>query len=240
MTSTTAHRQSGNAHQISVSDAARRPGRIDEAFKRARRHSGRVRKLKFVLPLVALAMVVAFVGKSWLATPEGVSVSLGGTAIENGRLVMSDPKLDGFTSDNRPYSMTAARAIQDIGAASSIDLEGISAKLPFNEENWITVVADTGVLDRGANSLDLDSEITVKTDTGVTALLQSAEVDMEAGTLVTDEPVDITFDGTHISAESLAVRDKGSVMIFERRVRVNIDGKRLETASRGDMSSDEN
>lgn len=240
MTTSTAHRPAARTKHHEVGDAAQRRRRVDAAFRSALRHSGHVRMLKLALPLVALAMVVVFVGKSWLAAPEGVSVSLGRTAIQNGRLVMADPKLDGFTADNRPYTMTAERAIQDIGGGAEIDLEGISARLPFDEKNWITVVADTGVLNREASKLKLDSEITVKTDTGVTAVLQSANVDMDAGSLVTDKPVDIRLDGTHIRADSMTVREKGDVMIFERRVRVNIDGERLQTASRGDMSSDEN
>lgn len=240
MAISTAHRQAARTRHHEVSDATQRRSHVDAAFRSALRHSGRVRLLKLALPLVALAMVVIFVGKSWLATPDGVSVSLGGTGIQNGRLVMADPKIDGFTADNRPYTMTAARAIQDIGGGTEIDLEGISARLPFDEENWITVVADTGVLDREASKLELDSEITVKTDTGVTAVLQSAMVDMEAGSLVTEKPVDIALDGTQIRADSMTVRDKGDVMIFEGRVRVNIDGERLQTASRGDVSSDEN
>lgn len=205
-------------------------GRVEEAFRRARRHSEHVRTLKVVLPALAALMVVIFVARSWLSTPDGVAIDLGGTAVEDGRLVMSDPKLDGFTKDNRAYSMTAQRAIQDIGDATSIDLEGISARLPFEVKNWVTITAEQGTFNREANTLDIDSNITATSDTGVTAVLQSALVDIGAGSLSTDNPVDIALDGARIMADSMTVTDRGAVLLFEDRVRVEIDAKKLQTA----------
>lgn len=241
LTQSAAHRPTGASRQAASPAHAPAPsGRVEDAFDRARRHSGRVRLLKLALPAAALLMIAGFVGKSWLSAPPGVSVDLGATAIENGRLVMADPRLDGFTSDNRSYTMTAARAIQDIGGDGRIDLEEIDARLPFDESNWLTVAARTGSLDRQANTLALDNEITFTTDSGITAHLKSATVDMAAGSLDTADPVDITLEGARIEADSLSVRDRGAVMIFENRVRMEIDGKRLQTAATPDGGTDEN
>lgn len=215
-------------------------GRVEQAFRRARRHSAHVRLLKFGLPVAALVMVAAFAGQSWISSVVPDAVSIGGAAIESGRLVMADPKLEGVTSQNRAYSMTADRAIQDIGAADRVDLEGIRARLPFESDNWIEVGASKGTFDRTANTLDIDSEVTVKTDTGITALLKSARLDIGAGNLDTDDPVDISMDGTRVLADSLSVRDKGAVMVFQNRVRVVIDAKRLQTAANDDGAGNEN
>lgn len=202
--------------------------RVEAAFTEARRHSGRVRMLKFVLPVAAVAMIVAFAGKSWLAAPGGAPFDPGSLAIEGGRLVMSDPRLDGVTGRaDRPYTMTATRAIQDIGASGRIDLEGIDARIPVDEKGWMTVTAPTGIFDRDANRLDINSELTIIGDDGLKAVLQSAVVDVAAGNLDTADPVDITLDGAHITADSMTVRDKGSVLIFENRVRMKIEGGRL-------------
>lgn len=227
----TAGHTAGKAHPAAPQRAAR-DRRVEEAFTQARRHSGRVRMLKFVLPLAAVAMIAAFAARSWLAAPGNLPVDLGALAIEGGRLVMSDPRLDGITgSQGRPYSMTAARAIQDIGTGGRIDLEGIDARLPIDDSGWMTVTAPTGVFDREANRLDIDSELTMTTDDGMKAVLKSAVLDIAAGSLDTADPVDITLDGAHITADSMAVRDKGAVLIFENRVRMRIDGGRLGGAA---------
>lgn len=237
MTSLAAHRPD-NAPR----EAARPASRAEKAFERARRHSGRVRVLKLLLPAAAILMTAVFVGKSWLASPiAGVSVNFGGTIIEDGRLVMAEPRLDGFTGDDRPYSMSAARAIQDIGASGRIDLEEIDARLPFEADKWMTVAARSGTYDRDANTLDIDSEIRVVTDTGITALLKSATVDMGRGSLATDDPVDITLDGARIEAESMRVSEGGAVMVFENRVRMQMDPARMQTAgTAADGGSDGN
>lgn len=238
MSRNVAHHHVGTAHPAGSGIPAE--SRVDLAFRKARRHSDIVRTLKVGLPIAAMAMMIAFAARSWVATVVPAEVQFGGAAIESGRLVMADPKLEGFTSDNRQYRMTAERAIQDIGSADRVDLEGIKARLPFDKSNWIHVRAPTGTFDRAANTLDLEDNLTFRTDTGITALLKSAKVDISAGNLDTPDPVDITMEGTHIAADSLSVRDKGAVMLFQNRVRVVIDAKRLQTASTGEDITNEN
>lgn len=208
---------------------APQPDRVERAFANARRHSHRVRMLKFVLPAAAVLMVALFAGWTWLASPGGLSIDISASGIKDGRVVMADPRMEGFTGDNRPYTMTATRAIQDIGGGR-IDLEQIDARLPFDEEGWMTVAAAAGVYDSDADTLDLDTDIKVVTSRGVTALLRTAAVDMAGGSMSTDEPVNITMDGTRIEADSMIVRENGAVMIFDRRVRVEIDADRVRAA----------
>jgi lipopolysaccharide export system protein LptC len=217
-----------------------RASRVEAAFSHAQRHSRRVRVLKIVLPTLAVMATVGFFATSWLATPLGVSFDLGATAIEDGRIVMSDPRLDGFTGNDRPYSMAASRAMQDLGNTNIIDLEGIEAKLPFDDANWVNIAAKSGTLDRTANTLNLNDKIELSTDTGITAVLQSAKVDFRGGNLDSDTPVDITLSGARIEADSFQVRDRGAVMIFDKRVRMEIEPQRLQTAKSGEGGANEN
>jgi lipopolysaccharide export system protein LptC len=207
---------------------AARDRRVERAFVQARRHSGRVRMLKVGLPVAAVLMIAGFAGKSWLSLPADIPIDLRALAIEDGRLVMTDPRLDGLTGrDGRPYSMTAARAVQDIGMSGRIDLEGIDARLPVDEKGWMNVTAPTGVFDREANRLDIDSELIVTSEDGMKAVFQSAVVDITTGSLQTADPVDISLEGAHITADSMSVRDKGAVLVFENRVRMQIEAGRL-------------
>lgn len=225
-----ARTDTGRTRRPAQADAPR-ARRVERAFSDARRHSRRVRLLKRALPVAALLMIVAFAGRSWLWTPQALPIDLGTLAIENGRLVMTDPRLDGLTGrDGRPYSMTATRAVQDIGMSGRIDLEGIDARLPVDKAGWMSVSAASGVFDREANRLAIDSELTMTSDDGMKAVLRSAVVDIASGSLETADPVDISLDGAHISADSMSVRDKGAVLVFENRVRMTIEGGRLRGA----------
>jgi lipopolysaccharide export system protein LptC len=203
--------------------------RVD-AFGRAQRHSRRVRVLKFAVPLVAAMIAVAFPVYSYLAAPVSISVQPDGSSFAGGKLVMANPKLNGFTKQKLPYSLTALRAIQDVGKQGIIDLEGINAKLPIGTDNVASVNATRGIYNRDANTMNLTSDVAVTTTDGMEAKFKSVFLDMGKGTMKTDDPVEVSRGGSRITADSMSVQDNGKVLIFEKRVRVNIDPASLKAA----------
>jgi lipopolysaccharide export system protein LptC len=203
--------------------------RVD-AFGLARRHSRRVRVLKFAVPLIAAVIAVAFPVYSYLAAPVSISVQADGSAFADGKLVMANPKLNGFTKQKLPYSLTALRAIQDVGKQGIIDLEGINAKLPLAADNVASVNATRGIYNRDGNTMNLTSDVTVTTTDGVEAKFKSVFLDMGKGTMKTDDPVDVSRGGSRITADSMSVQENGRVLVFENRVRVNIDPASLKAA----------
>nr|WP_319023060.1 LPS export ABC transporter periplasmic protein LptC [Mesorhizobium sp. B1-1-8] len=205
-------------------------GTRGDAFDRAQRHSRRVRVLKFAVPLLAAAIAVAFPVYSYLAAPVSVSIQTDGSAFSDGKLVMANPKLNGFTKQKLPYSLTATRATQDVGKQAIIDLEGIKAKLPVATDNVVAVNASHGIYNRDANTMDLTSDVTVTTTDGVEAKFKSIFLDMGKGSMKTSNPVDVSRNGSRITADSMSVEGNGNVVVFENRVRVNIDPAGLKAA----------
>lgn len=197
-------------------------GPAGDAFAAARRHSRRVQVLKAALPAGAVLVTSAFFLWSWLATPPDTGVSVDGAAFTGGKLVMANPKLDGFSKDNQPYSMTAARAVQDIKSMGVIALEDINAKLPVTAGNIADVTADAGIYDRDNNTLAFTTPLEVTTTDGMKAVLKTAFMDLTAGSLRTADPVDIILNGSHITADSFSASDHGKVLVFEKRVRMTI------------------
>ncbi|EEY08634.1 conserved hypothetical protein, partial [Brucella pinnipedialis M163/99/10] len=196
--------------------------KADSLFHAAQRHSVRVRVLKTALPVAAIALAAVFSWYTFLATPASsvkVEVNTGG---ETGKLVMKSPHLNGYTKDNRPYSMTAAKATQDVKNSGAITLEGISARLPVGEKGHATVEAASGVYDNANGRLQLDKDFTVTTDNGLRAQLHSADVNLKSGQIATDKPVDIRNGTTHILADSMQVKDNGKVLIFENNVHMTV------------------
>jgi lipopolysaccharide export system protein LptC len=213
---------------------SRTGGRADDAFAGALRHSRRVRFFKIALPLVAGVIALVFAGYSWLLSPAGISIDLDGTAIRDGKLVMANPKMSGFTKDNLPYALNASRAIQDLSRTGGIALEEIDAKFPIAADKWAHVRAASGVYDDSGNTLNITSPVTFQTTDGLTARLRSAQVDIAAGELKTSDPVEIEQEGATITADSLDVRDKGKVFVFENRVRMTLDPSLMRTAQAGE------
>jgi lipopolysaccharide export system protein LptC len=198
-------------------DAERR-----KAFASARIHSRVVRFLKFALPASAVAMVAAFIVHSWLSAPVVAAVEVRETKIVSGKLVMSAPRLEGFTKDNLAYSLSAKRAVQGIKNTSVFELEGIEAKLPIDADTWAVVKATRGIYDRDKNTIDFKSKVTVSTTDGMAATFTKAFYDIGKGELKTSEPVAIKLNGTDIAADGMTVLENGKVLIFENRVRMEI------------------
>lgn len=196
---------------------------LADAFGKAQRHSRRVRALKFVLPLTAGIIALAFPTYSYLVTPRVPPVKAEDTAFSDGKLVMSNPKLAGYTKENLPYAMSAARAVQDLSDENLIGLEGIDAKLPINASTSAVVKAANGTFDRAHNTLELRKDIKVTTSDGMVMTLQSVFLDMSKGTMKTGDPVDIRGEGSHIRSDTMSALNNGKTLVFEKRVRVDID-----------------
>ncbi|PYE89365.1 LPS export ABC transporter periplasmic protein LptC [Phyllobacterium leguminum] len=214
------------------SDTAQTSGRMNfgaseknaAIFHSAQRHSGRVRVLKTVLPIAAIAIAGVFSWFTFFSTSSGpVKVEVGGTGAESGKLVMTNPTLDGFTKDNRPYTMTASKATQDVSKEGVVSLENIDAELPLGADQRATIEAKSGVYDNANMRLQLDKDFTVTTTGGLTAKMKSADVNMSTGRITTDQPVDIRDGNTHISADKMQIRENGKVMVFENKVKLVID-----------------
>ena len=198
--------------------------KADALFHAAQRHSVRVRVLKTALPVAVIIVGAVFSWYTFLATPNTpvkVEVNNGG---ESGKLVMTSPHLNGYTTDNRPYSMTAAKATQDAKNSGAISLEGISAELPVGEKGTARIEATFGVYDNANGRLQLDKDFTVTTDEGLHAVLHSADINLKSGQITTDKPVDIRSGNTHILADGMQVKDNGKVLIFENKVQMTVDG----------------
>jgi len=64
--------------------------------------------------------------------------------------------------------------------------------------------------------------------------LKSAFLDIGKGIMKTDDPVDITRNGSRVTSDTMTVQDNGKVVVFEKRVRVNIDPATMKAAENSD------
>ncbi len=209
----------------------------DSAFRAARAHSKRVRVLRVLLPVLGALIAVGFAGFSWLMTTSNSPFKASQIGIVDGKLVMANPNLAGFTKDRRAYRISAERAIQNFGDLERIALEGISASLPAEGDAVAQMRAATGVFDSAANTLRIDSPLTIVTDDGMNIRLGNADIDMGSGTLRTDRKVDIDINGSRITSDSLTVEQNGKLLVFDNNVRMTLSPENLKR-QRGDNAQD--
>ena len=196
-------------------------------YDRAVRHSGRVRRLKIVLPLLAVVITGVFLAVSYFRTAVPGSIELQSARIEDGKIVMEAPAISGTNSDGARYSMNALEALQDIKNPNMITLQKIRAEVPVNSTISAKVEGESGVFDRETDRLEMTAPFSIKLSNGMHAQFQSAHLDVPAGQMITTDPVTINADKTTIVASTLRMTDKGQVIIFEGAVKVSIAAESL-------------
>lgn len=200
-----------------------------DTYRRAMSHSRRVRRLRILLPVVALGITLAFVAVSLVRGLMPDELQIESAKIEDGKVVMEKPAIAGRNSEGVRYSLRAERALQDIKNPNMITLESIAAAVPVNDKVLARVVATSGIFDRGANVLNLDKPFTLNLSSGIDAQFGSANLDIGGGTMKTDDPVAIQTKGASIVANSLEMKDKGRTMIFTGAVKLNIEPSALRS-----------
>ncbi len=196
--------------------------RSQKDFQNAQKHSSRVSKLKKILPLSAIALVVGFGASAMVSFVPNVEVEISGSSLEDGKLVMKQPKMAGFDKNNRAYDVTATRAIQDLNKPGVILLEAIDALVPMDAKNMADVTADNGIYNSDTEKLVLTNNVVIKGARGMDIKLEEANIDMKTGSMESSKPVFVTSKDTDLTADSVTVEDNGARIVFKNRVRMTI------------------
>ena len=191
-------------------------------FKQAQRHSTLVGILKKALPAIAIGLVVWFIVVGVVNTKSVGNIIIKSAGISNGMLIMEAPKMSGFNSDNLPYNLFASRAKQDLKHPNIIKMEKLRAKVPMQADIFADIKATTGTYDSDKEWLSLNRDIEVNSQDGTTILLDTAEIDLSKGHLVSNDPVSVFTSNSNIFADQVEVIDNGSVIVFKQRVRMTI------------------
>jgi lipopolysaccharide export system protein LptC len=195
---------------------ARSRGGSDKAYRRALRHSRRVRLLRAFV-LLAIPVVLAAVAlQNYLPSIAGLRLpaEIGNLVINGPKITMQHPRLTGYTPDSRAYEFTADAAAQDITKPDLVELQQIHAKVEMADKSIVHMSADGGLYNMKTDMLTLNNNIHLVSSTGYEARLSQAVVDMGKGTVVSDAPVWVKLLDGDLNAKGLEITDKGDVLRF--------------------------
>lgn len=187
------------------------------AFRKAMRHSRRVRVLRLAIPAGILA-VVAFGILAGRLNPlqmlTALPVDFSGLVVSGTKITMQAPRIAGFTKDSRPYELTARAAAQDITHPDAIELQGLHGKSEMQDKSVFEMTADSGVYDSKAEVLTLRQNIVMKSTSGFEVYLSEAVVDIHSSNVVSEKPVEVRMQQGVINANRMEVVDSGEVIRF--------------------------
>ncbi|MEM6614902.1 MAG: LPS export ABC transporter periplasmic protein LptC [Pseudomonadota bacterium] len=191
------------------------------AIKGAKRHSYAVRLLRVVLPgatagLLSLFLLSVLVSETTQIGP----VTVDAIRIDEGALVMENPRMTGLDQNERAYALRADQASQRLDNSNQIDLEGIDATLAVDQIQDARIKAVGGLFDQEAEILNLFGGVNVVTTGGYVADIQTARVDLNAGAVTSQDPVKIDMLNGTLNAGGIEITDNGAVLKFSSPVRL--------------------
>jgi LPS export ABC transporter protein LptC len=194
------------------------------AFRAARRHTGLVRLLRFVLPTAAIILVGAYgarlAGTAFLR-PKGVEIA--NVRIDTKNLVMETPSYDGFGNDGSRYQVRAREAIADIRQKGPIRLNAIDGTITQTTGAVTKLEAVWGTYDQKTEVLELHEKIDVDSSTGMKARLTRATVHPKESRVSSNEPVWARTDTGTITAKAMTLDTKARRATFTDDVHVHME-----------------
>jgi lipopolysaccharide export system protein LptC len=199
---------------------------MEARFAAAARHSRMVRVLRVAVPaavIVAMAAIVAVsVFNPFRMLLPKLPVDMGNLVVSGTKITMETPHLAGFSTDQRPYEMWAKTATQDLTDPDHVELGQLRAKVAMEDKSTVTLDARTGYYDSKSQMLDLRKDIFLQSSTGYEAKLSQAYVDINKGSVSSDEHVDVKLLNGTLTADRLRIVNSGEVVRFEGNVVMNL------------------
>jgi lipopolysaccharide export system protein LptC len=200
---------------------------MEARFAAAARHSRMVRMLRVAVPAAVLLAMAGIVAIS-VFNPFRITgltklpVDISNLVVSGTKITMETPHLAGFSTDQRPYELWAKAAIQDLAAPDHVELRTLRAKVMMEDRSTVTMDARTGFFDSKQQMLDLRKDIFLQSSTGYEARMSQAYVDINKGTVTSDEHVDVKLLNGTLSADRLRIINSGEIVRFEGNVVMNL------------------
>jgi lipopolysaccharide export system protein LptC len=200
---------------------------LEARFASAARHSRMVRILRIAVPAAVVLAMAAVIGVS-IFNPfrmlgiVKLPVDIGNLVVSGTRITMETPHMAGFSSDRRPYELSAKTAVQDLTNPDHVELNVIRAKVQMEDRSTVTMDAHTGHYDSKQQTLDLRKDIFLQSSTGYEAKLSQALLDINKGTVTSEERVDVKLLNGTLVADKLRILNSGEVVRFEGNVVMNL------------------
>jgi len=195
--------------------------RADEAYERARRHSGTVRRLRIILPLIAIVAVIAFWATLKVVPGNLASlIAVAGIDTKTNSVVMQAPHISGFEGTRRAYELKAAKATQSLSDPKVVTFNTVTGRFGMDNGAVATVNAGVGTFNGHNNTLEVHQGVTLSTSDGMSGQLTDAAIDLNAGTMSSEKPVDLKTPQGSIHANAVTVSDRGGHILFSNGVSV--------------------
>lgn len=198
-------------------------------IRKARRGKS-VRLLKVALPLVVF-VTLGYVGYWWLQS-RGTIVDptllqgVPSDAQQKAQVTVQDVKYDGKDDKGRPFSITAVSASHVDGDDRHISLKKPLADITMSGGAYVALTANDGLLDRDADIITLNGDVTLFHDNGLSFQTDSATINLKEKTAEGSDVVEGQNGDGELISQGFRVLDDGDTIEFTGKAYMKIYPKK--------------
>jgi lipopolysaccharide export system protein LptC len=202
---------------------SRRGARLVPTHSRMLRRRLMITASKFVLPAVAVLLLSSIaLWPEFRIESDRTRVSMGGVSVTMDGARLTDAHYNGVDERGRPYTVTAATAIQRNG--DRVDLTIPNGDITLENGTWLNMRSKQGVYMRKDQQLDLSRDVMLYRDDGTTMATESATVAMKDGAASSGMPTHVEGPFGTLDATGFTTVEKGAAIQFWGPVRVELNG----------------
>jgi lipopolysaccharide export system protein LptC len=200
-----------------------RPADFVAAIARMRRRSRLILRLRKALPAAIAAVFALLIG--WVLV-RSVLTALSDLTRAAAVIHMTNPHFYGQDDHGRDFVVLAREAQRSLRDANDIRLIQPDLKLAGTGGRAFEVAARQGIYDQATHRISLVGDVKVTSGDGTTFRTQRALIDMRAGTVIGNSPVQGSGPLGQIQASSYAIYDRGAQVVFTGQVHTHLIQRR--------------
>lgn len=182
-----------------------------------------VRFVKFavigIAALTIIGLIWAIIGNR---TIDRFTLSYSTVDVGKQQPAMASPKLQGVDEDQQPYTVTADKAVQQ--DADHVDLSNIQADISLKDGSWVNLTAARGAMNIVEKTIQLDGNVQMYHDSGVTFITDSAMVNVDNGLIRGNSQISGQGDMGTVRADSFIIWSKQKKLRFSGHVKLVLEG----------------
>lgn len=195
--------------------------RGDRAIGGSESYSALIRRMRIILPLVAMAIIAALM--AWPSMDNKISVLKEEQAASLQTIrknELTNPKFESIDEKSQPYSLTAKRAVQDEQDEQILHLEQPEGELALNSGEKVGLKADKGLYLQAASQLKLNDDVRLLHSEGYEMGMTHLDLDLKAGTAQTDSDISGKGPAGSLEAKGLNADNANGLLVFHGPARL--------------------
>lgn len=189
-------------------------------FRRADRHSRRVRLLRWVLPSIVVVGVAGYLLAASIPRID-LPIDFDAVVINDEGIIIERPELTQNQLNGQAYSVAADRAIQRNGAPNQLVLEGVEATYDLPSGTTARFSAPDGEFNSATTLMRLWGGVAMTMGDGVDLRLEEVTVDVPNSVITSLRPFELQAGNLFLSGNRLEISEND--LTITGRVRTTID-----------------